>query len=79
MGCRPDAESPRHPTIDSSKMPIKGLHEHTRLKNSVDEFLGNRQQEATIRMLMIAGWQFRCGHFDQQTRGPKRFELSSVC
>jgi hypothetical protein len=60
-------------------MPIKGLHEHPRPKNPVDEFLGDRQQETTIRMLMIALGEFRCGHFDQQTRGPKRFEISSVC
>jgi hypothetical protein len=58
MGCRPDAESPRRPTIDSSKMPIKGLEEHTRPKNSVDEFLGHRQHKATIRRLMIAGESF---------------------
>jgi hypothetical protein len=60
-------------------MPIKGLHEHPRPKNPVDEFLGDRQQETTIRMLMIALGEFPCGHFDQQTRGPKRSELSSVC
>jgi hypothetical protein len=78
MGCRPDAESPRHPTIDSSKMPIKGLEEHTRPKNSVDEFLGHRQHKATIRMLMITGGDFRCGRLDQQTRGPERFTFCSV-
>jgi hypothetical protein len=46
---------PGHPTIDSSKTPIKGLHEHTRPKNSVDEFWGHRRHEAMIRMLKIVG------------------------
>src|SRR5215213_1905103 len=49
---------PVTPTIDSSKMPIKGLHEHIRPKNSVDEFLGYGPQGPIIRMLMIAGQSF---------------------
>jgi hypothetical protein len=69
---------PGHPTIASSKMPIKGLHEHTRRKNSVDEFLDHRLQEGMLRMLKIAAGWLPHNHFDQQTCGLERFAVSSA-